>query len=257
MRRVFAGLLAIVFLGAALAPPVRAFPLTGCTLTVSSTDARGEALDSATSGDRVGTLEDPFSVDFAGTVHYEGTTETLIKNHRHQVSVYGIPIPTLTGSDPNEGEETEGFDDLTLAGAASFRVTGLYFVSGFLVGDGGSCSGSGWVRLEGDPLANPLFWLAVVITLVGLALVAASLPERRPEGAGAVKERHPFRGFFGGLLLGLGVALLLVFVGFVPMGELTPWVMIGLGIAVGLAVALAGPTRGRRIPTQPVVVERR
>jgi hypothetical protein len=72
-----------------------------------------------------------------------------------------------------------------------------------------------------------------------------------------VKERHPFRGFFGGLLLGLGVALLLIFAGFVPMGELTPWVILVLGVVIGLVAAFAGPTRGRRTPTHhPVVVER-
>jgi hypothetical protein len=71
-----------------------------------------------------------------------------------------------------------------------------------------------------------------------------------------VKERHPFRGFFGGLLLGLGVALLLIFAGFAPMGELTPWIILVLGVVVGLLVAFAGPTRGRRIPRHPVVVER-
>jgi hypothetical protein len=182
VRRVLGTFFAIAFVAAAFAQPVSAFPLIGCTLTVSSTNARGEALDSASSGDASGTFDDPFSVDFAGTVHYEGRTDTLIKNHRHQVSVYGIPIPTLTGSDPNDEEDTEGSDDLSVAGASGLRVTGLYFVSGFLVGEGGSCSGSGWVRLEGDPIANPLFWVAFVIALIGLALVATSLPEWRPEG---------------------------------------------------------------------------
>jgi multisubunit Na+/H+ antiporter MnhB subunit len=71
-----------------------------------------------------------------------------------------------------------------------------------------------------------------------------------------VKRRHPFRGFFGGLLLGLGVALLMIFVGFAPMGEITPWVVIVLGIVIGLLVAFAGPTRGHRGDPQLGVLRR-
>ena len=43
--------------------------------------------------------------------------------------------------------------------------------------------------------------------------------------------RHPFRGLFGGLILGLGVALMLVFLGVAVLGT---WTVIGLVLVFGL-----------------------
>jgi uncharacterized membrane protein len=62
---------------------------------------------------------------------------------------------------------------------------------------------------------------------------------------GVVRRRsHPFIGLIGGLLLGLGVALLLISYSVVPLGLATPWVVIALFVILGLLWGLFGPTRG-------------
>jgi predicted lipid-binding transport protein (Tim44 family) len=60
------------------------------------------------------------------------------------------------------------------------------------------------------------------------------------------RKRHPIRGLFGGLLVGLGVALLLVLYGKIAFGTLTPYVIILAGVVVGVAWAFVAPVRGRR-----------
>jgi hypothetical protein len=55
--------------------------------------------------------------------------------------------------------------------------------------------------------------------------------------------RHPLRGIFGGLLLGIGLALILVQLGFVPIGSATVVVVVLLAVVLGLLVAVAAPPR--------------
>jgi hypothetical protein len=64
------------------------------------------------------------------------------------------------------------------------------------------------------------------------------------------ERRHPFRGFFGGLLFGLGLALLLLSYAVVPFGAVTPWVVIGAFTVLGLLSGLFGPRR-RGMPAPP------
>jgi hypothetical protein len=53
--------------------------------------------------------------------------------------------------------------------------------------------------------------------------------------------RHPVRGLLGGLLLGIGLALVMVQLGFVPFAEWTVLVVIVAGVLLGLAFALVMP----------------
>jgi hypothetical protein len=61
----------------------------------------------------------------------------------------------------------------------------------------------------------------------------------------APRRHHPVRGFFGGLFVGLGVALLLFLYGKIAFGTLTPYVIILAGVAVGVAWAYVAPARHR------------
>lgn len=56
-------------------------------------------------------------------------------------------------------------------------------------------------------------------------------------------RRHPIRGFFGGLLIGLGVSILLVIYGLAPLGQATVLVVLLLFAALGAAVAWFLPPR--------------
>jgi hypothetical protein len=62
------------------------------------------------------------------------------------------------------------------------------------------------------------------------------------------KRRHPFRGLFFGLLLGLGVGLLAIVYGWYFLGNLTPWILVALFTILGLLVAFVPRPWGRRQP---------
>jgi hypothetical protein len=55
--------------------------------------------------------------------------------------------------------------------------------------------------------------------------------------------RHPLRGFFGGLLFGIGLALVMVQLAFVPLGAATVIVVVGACTLLGLLFALFMPAR--------------
>lgn len=58
-------------------------------------------------------------------------------------------------------------------------------------------------------------------------------------------QRRPILGFFSGLLLGLGAAVLLFSYAKIALGTLTPYVIIGAGALVGVLWSVIGPARGR------------
>ena len=62
-------------------------------------------------------------------------------------------------------------------------------------------------------------------------------------------RRHPIRGLLGGVLIGLGLAILLVIYGAAPLGSWTVIVLVLLFAAIGTAAAWVLPARSR-----PVVV---
>ena len=61
------------------------------------------------------------------------------------------------------------------------------------------------------------------------------------------RKRHPIRGFFAGVLIGLGVAILLLIYGKLTTESGWPALAIVGGFALlGILAGLFGPTRGRR-----------
>jgi Na+-translocating ferredoxin:NAD+ oxidoreductase RnfE subunit len=56
-------------------------------------------------------------------------------------------------------------------------------------------------------------------------------------------KRHPVRGFFAGLLLGLGIALLLFVLGVLPMTLAGLGIITAIGIVVGIVLAYVAPVR--------------
>jgi hypothetical protein len=208
---------------------VGAFPLTTCTLTVTSTDASGKTIATATGGGDDSTQANPLLVDWDGTVTWHGTSgDDAIKNNTWHVDVFMVPTP-LRGGDANDKGNKVGDGTTSVGGNAPFQFTGLYYVSGEFRGDGGSCVGSGWFRLTGNPVSTVPFWLAVVIALLGLALLALGL---RGSWGWAV---------LGGLLTGLGLAAVLAMLAVMPIGAWTPLAALGLFVVVGLAIAIFAP----------------
>jgi len=211
-----------------------AFPLTTCTLTVTSTDASGKTIATATGGADDATETNPLLVDWDGTVTWHGTSgDNAIKNNSWHVDVFMVPTP-LRGGDANDKGNKVGDGTASVRGNAPFQFTGLYYVSGEFRGDGGSCVGSGWFKLTGSPASTIPFWIAVVLGLLGLALLVLGL-------AGSWGWA-----VLGGLFTGLGLAAVLAMLAVLPIGAWTPLAALALFVVVGLAVAIFAPK-----PTPP------
>jgi hypothetical protein len=238
-RSVAAAVLLTASLLLVAAAPVAAFPLSLCQLSLTSTDASGATLDTAQSGANDATQADPFLVDWDGSVVYVGTTTNVIKNYRYQVSVLGIPTP-IAGGDTNDDENVEGNGTVSVSANAPFRITGLFLVSGGYQGEGGTCNGSGWFKLTGDPTGTVPFLLGLVLVALGAVLEVRGL------------RGHKISAVIGGLLIGLGSAILLVIYSTLPLAEYTPLAALGLGLLLGIVIALIGRRSGKpELPEEP------
>lgn len=231
-RRVLAalagtGLLVI----AALSQPmsVAAFPLNGCRMTLTSLNADGNEIDSAVGGSVDATQDDPLLVSWGGSVRWTRDGDALpAGNGSWHVDVFGVPT-MLRGSDgPTES------DVLDVSDSMPFRFTGLFFVAGQLDGPGVACSGSGWLRLMGEPLSTLPFTLALGVLLIGLVLLAVAA---RGRWSAAVP---------GGLLVGAGAAILMVIYATLPLGEATPAAALAIGLVTGGAVGWYGSRQQAR-----------
>lgn len=163
------------------ATPVAAFELNGgCTVTLTSMDAAGDVIDTASGPGDGGTQDDPFLIDWDGTIAWESSSGSQVfMNHSWQTSVFLVPTP-VRGGDPNTAGATTASGTAGVGENAPFYFTGLYHVSGEINGDGGAhCDGNGWFKLVGDPLGTAPFIVGAVLVLTGTALVVMARPSWR------------------------------------------------------------------------------
>jgi hypothetical protein len=178
MRRlVIAGALALMAV-MMLALPLLAAELTGgCTLQANSFDQNGAPLETGTVPPGTeGTDQNPFRIAWNGRVDFRFTTGTTVfANNVWAVYAAGIPFPILSGSDDNPMDLDES-GNVTIGPGVPGPVVGLFYVTGFIEGNGGTsrCDGNGWVQIVGDPLATIPFWLAVALLVLGAALLVAT-----------------------------------------------------------------------------------
>jgi hypothetical protein len=236
MRRAIVAAITAGLLLLTLVIPVSAFPLTTCTLSLESRDASGAAIDSARDGDGSASQSDPLRVTWDGSVAWDGSTgSAVITNHSWSVNVFNIPTP-LRGSDPNTGGDTTGAGTVDVGRNSPVpRFAGLFYINGSLAGDGGSCAGSGWLLVEGDPVGTIPWIASVVVAAIGALLLLGSL-----------RHRRPIRGLIGGLLVGLGLAALLVQHAQLPFGDWTPIGVILGSAVIGLILGFFGGSERKR-----------
>lgn len=228
-----AALPAALFLVLFVPGTASAFPLTGCTMTLTSLDAHGATLGTVTGGAADATQQNPFIVDWDGTVSYKGTTgDQTIKQNDWYVNVWHIPTP-LRGSSPNQAGNKDGNGSVGVSANAPFRITGLYYVDGALKGEGGSCAGSGWFKLAGDPVGTIPFFVGLALLIVGGLLAVGAI-------AGSMVA-----GLVGGILIGLGAAVMLVIYSVAALGEFTPLAAAGAGVILGVGLGALGRSRGK------------
>lgn len=233
MRPVRLALALVVLVAVGLLPAsALAFPLTTCTLSITSLAADGTVLGTAISGADDSTRQDPFPVDWQGTIQWEGTTGGIVfTDFTYALDISGIPTP-LRGSVINTSGATTGSGSVVPADVVPLELVGLFFLSGRATNaDGQSCEGSGWIKLEGNPFITVQFWAGAALLAFGLALTLIGRGGRW------------LLGLIGGLSLGIGAAILLITFSFMPLGELTPLAALVVGVLVGLATSIG--TRSR------------
>jgi len=59
-------------------------------------------------------------------------------------------------------------------------------------------------------------------------------------------KRHPVRAIFGGILFGLGLALLLINFKVIALGTNAPYVVFVIGVVVGVVIGFFAPPRPSR-----------
>jgi hypothetical protein len=178
-----------VWLGTTAAPAA-AGSLEGCSGSARSEDADGGQLDSARAadGEVVGdddqeafTASNPFEVDNDGVVVYEGRTDRVITDHTWSITIMGIEV--ASGGSENADGETTADGTFDLAEELPFKITGLVKVEGEIKGDGGSCSGSGYVKVKGNALTSPLTIAGAALAGLGVAGGFLARPRlRAPKG---------------------------------------------------------------------------
>jgi hypothetical protein len=149
--------------------------------------------------------------------------------------VFGIPTP-LQGSDPNAADTRDASGTVGVSENAPFRFTGLYYVSGSITGSGGTCSGSGWFKLTGDPIGTIPFFVAAGVLILGLLLLLLGV------------TGHAITAVIGGLLTGIGIAAMLILFSTLPFGSPTPIVLLAVGVVVGILIAFIGRRMGGTAP---------
>lgn len=167
------------------APTRTASSVTGCSGTLTSYDADGKRIDAAKAADgqvidlmgggQAFTRSNPFLVDNEGIVKYSGTTEKVITDHHWAVSMLGIEV--VTGGSANAGRLTDTSGTFDFAAKVPLGFTGLVRVSGDLSGTGGSCSGDGYVKVQGNPFTSPVTWGGIAFAGVGALILFFSLPK--------------------------------------------------------------------------------
>jgi len=62
------------------------------------------------------------------------------------------------------------------------------------------------------------------------------------------KRRHWLRGIIGGLLLGLGLGVASIVYAFNAFGPVTPWIMVLIGLVIGILFVFLPRPWGRKRP---------
>lgn len=169
---------------ALLAAPAHAADSTArvdgpCSGSATSYSAEGEVLGTITNGGAADSSR-PLVIDPDGSVSYEGTTGTAIKNHTWSVHVFGLEV--MSGGDPNDGGDTESSGDIQLSEELPIDVPGVYPVDGFIRGEGGACNGTAFVKIEGSPTGSAPWVGGIAFTAVGLAGLVLARPGSITDG---------------------------------------------------------------------------
>jgi hypothetical protein len=242
-RTILATLAALLLAGAAAGVALGA-DASGCQGSATSATASGQEIQTVTAPGSGATQEDPFLVDFDGPVSWEGSSEAVIANGSW--TVRAMPF-TFTGEVTNSSGATTANGTVTPDEYLPFAIPGLVRVTVDLAGEGGAaCSVSGWIQFSGNPLSSPAGWVALGLTAlggIGMLVLLRMLIHVPAVPVGQNRIGRTILGLLAGLVLGVGVAALLVMYGVVALGTMTPLLVVGGTTLFGFVLGLL-PRRG-------------
>lgn len=190
--RAVIGILAVLLI-VGMALPALAGTLSGdCTATeVSGTSfaADGSQVDAKTVA--TATQDDPFTIDPAGTVAWNASSDVPIQNHSWQIGLVigGIEIQFFDGGDPNTaGTQTSTGEvsindrleelEFTQLSWVLDQLNGTFEAWGRINGDDDAgCDGRAWVEIDGSFGVFGLIGTAVAAT--GGAMIAGAGVKRK------------------------------------------------------------------------------
>jgi hypothetical protein len=170
----------IVALALAMVPAWGAVT-TGCSGRAVTYDAQGRMVDRATAPGPGGTEQNPLAMDPDGRIDWSGKTESVITNGAWEVSTIGLSFDgTMDNSDKKQaysGTLTLGDDNPAVSLPLKFLLTGesVLRVDGNLTGDGGTCTGYGYITGVSGAAFTPMWWTALVMLIVGIALMLQTM----------------------------------------------------------------------------------
>lgn len=175
MRRLFIILVGATAVLAAAAPALAQSLEGGCTVMAESDIDTTDVLDA--------TRSDPFEIDPEGSISWTALSPGPIQNHTWEVGLVigGIRIAAADGGDANADGDTTSDGSRSIAELIDDAgvgilddLAGVYRVYGSIEGEGGSCSGDGFIRIEGSAFGGLIGQIAGGSTILGLVLLVAS-----------------------------------------------------------------------------------
>lgn len=179
MRRVLIAVGVLALMGLAVSAGAQSLE-GGCSVNAAS-DLDETTMIDATRGN-------PFDVDPEGSISWVANSPGPIMDHTWviNVDIGGFGLPVARGGDPNtagtqtsEGERSipELIEDAEASGVPNAQLLGslrgIYRVFGRIEGTD-SCSGDGFVLIQGNPLTELVGQVAAGMTVVGAGMVIGS-----------------------------------------------------------------------------------
>ncbi len=136
-------------------------------------------------GGQAFTSGNPFTVDTDGRVTYFGFAPRSgdgPENHSWNLDVGGVQV--ASGGDPNEGKKNRNAGTIEMDEELPFPLTAKFPASGEMTSNLETCSGSGYVEINGNGLLDPVGLAGLGLTLLGLVGLLFNAPPARTWKAG-------------------------------------------------------------------------
>jgi hypothetical protein len=178
------GVVVTVLLVGSLASPAVAATSQGCSGSISSVGSQDASPDKVAVPGPTGTNASPFQLYWAEPVSWTGQTSQPVTTGTWRLTVQNPSwlfalgelvtghTDGLTGTFDSGQGGTSFTNSFTPSSIEPFTLPGKYEVGFTVTGSGGvECTGAISVRVMDSPGRNPLWWLALILIIVGVVMV--------------------------------------------------------------------------------------